>query len=122
MWDNMETKITRLATSMNEIKELFLMTKGGFGASSSSKMFTASTVEGSQMGPDGTNYLKDITLTLVLGLANIKPTPQALMLQYNGHVSQFTKDDIIEIDTLEGQIGSMLPKLVESMDLPPSKK
>lgn len=102
MWDNMETKVTKLVANMNEIKKLFLMTKGGFGASSSSKMFTVSIVEGSQMKPDGTNYLKDIALTLVPGLVNIKPNPQALMFQYKGHVSQSTKDDIIDINTLEG--------------------
>jgi hypothetical protein len=65
---------------------------------------------------------KDIALTLMPRLVNIKPTSQALMLQYNGHVSQSGGNDITKIDTLERQIGNMLPKLVESMDLPPSKE
>jgi len=122
MWDNLEAKVTRLAVSMNKIKELLLMTKASFGVTSSSKMFATSIMERSQMGPDGTTCLKDIALTLVPRLANIKPTSQALMLQYNGHVSQSSEDDITKIDTLERQIGNLLPKLVESMDLPPSKE
>lgn len=44
------------------------------------------------------------------------------MLQYKGHVSQSGEDNITKIDTLEGHIGSQLAKLVESMDLPPSKE
>jgi hypothetical protein len=122
MWDNMEVKVTRLVASMNKIKELFFMTKRGFDVISSSKMFIASIVEGSQMGPNAINCLKDITLTLVPILFNIKATHQSLMLQYIGRVSQSSEDDITEIDTLEGQIGNPLPKLVESMDLPPSKE
>jgi hypothetical protein len=94
MWDNMEVKVTGLPTSMNEVKELLLMTKGGFGARSSSTMVTVSIVEGSQMGLEGTNCLKDITLTLVPRLANIKPNPQALMLQYKVNFSQSSEDNI----------------------------
>ncbi len=100
--DNMEVKVTGLVASMDKIKELFLMTKGGFGVTSRSKMVTASIVEGSQMGFEGSNCFKEITLTLVPRLANIKPTPEALMFQYKGHVSQSSEDNITKIDTLEG--------------------
>jgi hypothetical protein len=48
--------------SMNEIKELLLMTKGGLGGSLINRMFIANTMEGSQMLPNWTNALKDITL------------------------------------------------------------
>jgi hypothetical protein len=44
------------------------------------------------------------------------------MLQYKGGVSQLGEDNIMEIDTLKGHIGNPLAKLVESMDLPPSKE
>lgn len=76
MWDNMEVKVKGLVASMNDIKELLLMIKGGLDASSSNKMFTVSIVERSQMGLDRTNCFNNIALTLVLGLANIKPTPK----------------------------------------------
>jgi hypothetical protein len=72
----METKVNGLVVSMNEIKGLILMIKGGLDASSRNKIFTVSIVEGSQMGLDMTNCFKDITLTLMLRLANIKPTPK----------------------------------------------
>jgi hypothetical protein len=57
----MEAKVKGLITSMNEIKELLLMTKGGLGGSLVSRMFIAN-MEGSQMVPNRTNSLKEITL------------------------------------------------------------
>lgn len=62
IWDNMEAKVKGLIMSMNEIKELLLMTKGGLGGSLVSRMFIANTMEGSQMVPNQTNSLKEITL------------------------------------------------------------
>jgi hypothetical protein len=58
----MEAKVKGLITSMNEIKELLLMTKGGLGGSLVSRMFIANTIERSQMVPNWTNSLKEITL------------------------------------------------------------
>jgi hypothetical protein len=68
--------------SMNEIKELLLMTKGGLGGSLINRMFIANTMEGSQMLPNWTNALKDITLIWMPRLANLIPITKALKIQY----------------------------------------
>jgi hypothetical protein len=67
---------------MNDIKELLLMTKGGLGGSLVNKMFIASVMEGSQMVPNHTNSLKDITLIWRPRLAYLIPTPKTLKIQY----------------------------------------
>jgi len=81
MWNNMEAKVNGLATSMNEITKLFLMNRGGIRPNGNSNMFTTTIVEGANMVQDVSNSLKDITLTLVLRLAEITPTHLTLMIQ-----------------------------------------
>jgi hypothetical protein len=57
------------------------MNRGGIGPSSRSKMFTIIIAKRSHTLPTSeTYYFKDMALTLVLGLANINPTPLSLMI------------------------------------------
>jgi hypothetical protein len=83
MWDSMEKKVSRLATSMNEIKELLLM-KGNLGYNSRFVLFIGTIVEGAHRVPLGGPNLKDITITLVPGMVDINPTPPSLIWDYKG--------------------------------------
>jgi hypothetical protein len=78
MWESMEAKVTNLATSMTEIKEILLMNRVGIGSSSGSKMFTTTTVKGSYLLTSGIDSFKYTALVLMPGLTNINPTPRGL--------------------------------------------
>jgi hypothetical protein len=116
MWDSMEAMVNGLAMTMNKIKELFLMTKGGIGLSARNQMFTTTTVEGANTVRDGTKALKDIAMTFVPMLANITPTLQAPMIQYNDPIaSQSAVDDV----TLNGHTSSQYGALGEAIESKP---
>jgi hypothetical protein len=93
MWDNMEAKVSKLATSMNEMKELLFMNIG-LGSNSRSVMFTATIVEGAHRVPLGGPNIKDIVVTLVLGLVDINPIPPTLMWDYKSIGSKLSVKDL----------------------------
>jgi hypothetical protein len=83
MWDNMEAKVSGLATSMNEIKELLFM-KGNLGYNLRSVVFNATIVEGAHRVPLGGPNFKDIVITSVSGTVDINPTPPSPIWDYKG--------------------------------------
>jgi hypothetical protein len=113
MWDNMEAKVSGLATRMNEIKELLPM-KGSLNSNSKYAMFIATTVEGAHRVPLGGPNLKDIIVTLMPRLVDINPTPPSLIWDYKGIGSQSSVEDV---DTTVLHQPNTSP-LKEAMELP----
>jgi hypothetical protein len=113
MWDNMEAKVSRLATSMNEIKELLFM-KGSLGSNSRFTVFTTTIVEGAHKMPLGGPNLKDIVVTLIPRLVDTNPTPPSLIWDYKGIGSQSNVEDV---DTIMLHQPNTSP-LKEAMELP----
>ncbi len=89
----METKVSRLATSMNEIKELLFM-KGSLGSNSRSTMFIATIIEGAHRVPLGGPNMKNIVATVMSKLVDINPTPPSLIWDYKGIGSQLGVEDV----------------------------
>ncbi len=110
----MEAKVSRLETSMNEIKELLFM-NGGFGSNSRSTVFIAITIKGAHRVPlGGGPNMKDIVLTIVPGLVDINPTPPSLIWDYKCISSQSNVEDV---DTTMLHQPNTSP-LKEAMQLP----
>ncbi len=113
MWDNMEAKVSRLATIMNEIKELLFM-NGDLVFNLGSIVFIAIIVEGAHKVPLGGPNLKDIAGTLMPRLVDTNPTPPCLIWDYKGIGSQLSVEDV---DTTMLHQPNTSP-LKEAMELP----
>jgi len=119
MWESVKAKVTSLATSIIEIKEILLMNMGGIGLGSRSKMFTATIVESSHtLSTSGTNSLKDMALTLMPRLvANMSPTHSSLMILYKGCCEYSCVEDRTNTITFEHPTNAFQDELNPSLKL-----
>jgi hypothetical protein len=77
-------------------------------------MFITITMEGAHKVPLGGPNMKDIVVTLVLGLVDINPIPPSLIWDYKGIGSQLGVEDV---DTITLHQPNTSP-LKEAMELP----